>query len=366
MSQDAAPPDSGRPGAIKFENTAFAGWQPFRIIQAAGPSSDPDALRTAYLDLLKLSLCDLAGSTTVSVWRDRKRGTMSRELRGEDLQVRALGVDWPLQGLTMVGLHRLDDLQRCVESVVRDRVEGDVIEAGTWRGGASILVRATLDTLGESERSVVVADSFEGFPEANEDQPDTERLAEMDYVAVSLDEVRGNFERFGVADGVEFVRGFFSETMPGLRDRSWALVRLDGDSYEATWQTLQSLYPGLAVGGYLIVDDYGALEACRRAVDEFRERHGIEEPLEQVDWTCARWRRADPTPIEAVEPPLADSVVKPSNGAPAASEPSGRVPDMHEVALREQLAERDRELQALRSQLGLRDWFRRKLSGGGE
>jgi O-methyltransferase len=361
MSHDAARTGSGGPGAIKFENTAFAGWQPFRTIRAAGPGADADSLRTAYLDLLKLALCDLTGTTSVSVWHDRARGTMSRELRGEDLQVRALGVDWPLQGLTMVGLPRLDDLQRCVETIVRDGVGGDVIEAGTWRGGASILIRATLDTLGETDRRLIVADSFQGFPDPDEEQPETGRLAEMDFVAVSLDEVKANFERFGLGEGVEFVRGFFNETMPRLRDRSWALVRLDGDSYEATWHTLQSLYPGLAVGGYVIIDDYGALEQCRHAVEEFRERHGIEEPIEQVDWTCARWRRADAAPIEAIEPPVRSAVSVP----PRDPSPRKRVPDMHEVTLREQLAERDRELQQLRDQPGLRGWLRRKLSGGG-
>ncbi|HEX6458653.1 MAG TPA: TylF/MycF/NovP-related O-methyltransferase [Thermoleophilaceae bacterium] len=365
MSHDAARSGSGGPGAIKFENTAFAGWQPFREIRAAGPGADVHSLRTAYLDLLKLALCDLTGTTTVSVWRDRKRGMMSRELRGEDLQVRALGVDWPLQGLTMVGLHRLDDLQRCLEAIVADSVAGDVIEAGTWRGGASILMRATLDALGEAGRRVVVADSFQGFPDPDEKQPETGRLAEMDYVAVSLEEVKANFERLGVLDGVEFVRGFFHETVPGLRDRSWALVRLDGDSYEATCLTLQSLYPGLATGGYVIIDDYGALEPCRRAVDEFRERHGIEEPIEQVDWTCARWRRTDSAPIEAIEPPVRSAAGTPASAAAEDPPPRSRVPDMQEVALREQLAERERELQKLRSELGLRDWLRRKLSGGG-
>ena len=70
------------------------------------------------------------------------------------------------------------------------------------------------------------------------------------------------------------------------------MVRLDGDTYEATWTTLESLYPGLSAGGYVIVDDYGALEECRRAVDEFRAHHGIEDPIEEVDWTCVHWRRS--------------------------------------------------------------------------
>jgi O-methyltransferase len=195
----------------------------------------------------------------------------------------------------MSGLRRLDDLQACVDSVVRDRVEGDLIEVGAWRGGATILMRAALDSLGdEGDRTVWVADSFQGFP-------DTERrssgpagvsaqLKAFDFLAVPMEEVRDNFARFGLEHGVRFVAGFFEDTLPELAGRRWAIARLDGDSYEATRVALESLYPGIAPGGYLIVDDYGAVEECRRAVDEFRGEHGINEPLDAVDWTCVRWR----------------------------------------------------------------------------
>ena len=124
----------------------------------------------AYLDLLKLSLCDLAGAGTRTVSWTGDRRVFSRELTGADqLEWRIAGRDWPLNALTMVGLRRLDDLQACVESVVHDGVEGDVIEAGTWRGGASILIRAALDEFGARDRTVWVADSFQGFPRPEED-----------------------------------------------------------------------------------------------------------------------------------------------------------------------------------------------------
>ncbi len=96
---------------------------------------------------------------------------------------------------------------------------------------------------------------------------------------------------FGYSQGVEFVPGLFADTLRSLPRRPWALVRVDGDTYEATRLTLEALYPGVVRGGYVVIDDYGALEECSRAVDEFRDREGIVEPLEEVDWTCVRWRR---------------------------------------------------------------------------
>ena len=68
----------------------------------------------------------------------------------------------------MVGLARLDNVQHCVEDVLRNRVPGDLIEAGVWRGGVTILMRAILKAHGVSDRNVWVADSFRGLP-----RPDT-------------------------------------------------------------------------------------------------------------------------------------------------------------------------------------------------
>jgi O-methyltransferase len=338
-----------------FENTApardaealLAG---ARALRAAAPGPDAASLRSAYLELLKLCLCDLAGSTTASVGAMPDGTVMARELRGEGLRLRAAGMDWPLQGLTMVGLSRLDDLQGCVESVVRDGVPGDVIEAGAWRGGASILMRATLDSLGE-QRTVVVADSFQGFP-AGADQ----NLAGFDFLAVPLEEVRESFARLGLERGVEFLAGFFEETLAGLAGRRWSLVRIDADTYEPARAALDALYPGLALGGYVVLDDYGSFEGSRRAVDEFREEHGIAEPIERIDFTGARWRREDASPIA---PPRARGPAP----APRPVERSGtaHVPTATELELARERDVLQERLAAAEARIGLRPWLRRRL-----
>lgn len=271
-----------------------------RAISAAAPGPDAASLRRAYLDLLKLCLCDLAGATTRTVTWTGDRRVFSRELIGADqLEWRIDGKDWPQNGLSMIGLRRLDDLQACVESVVADQVAGDLIEAGSWRGGAAILMRATLDALGADDRTVWVADSFQGFPApdptADGADPDTElHMSAIDFLASTVDDVTGYFKRFGYRRGVQLVPGFFEETMDGLRGRDWSVLRLDADTYRATRLALEALYPGLAVGGYLVVDDYYhpyLPTSCRQAVDDFRAAHAISEPIEQIDWNGARWRR---------------------------------------------------------------------------
>jgi hypothetical protein len=335
---------------------------------AAGP--DAEALRHAYLELLKLCLCDLGGTGTISVWKHTDGSLMSRELTGDDLKIRAAGIDWPLHGVTMVGLERLDDLQACVETIVRDGVAGDVIEAGTWRGGAAILMRATLDALGAAGRTVWVADSFQGFPLPDGERPDPERLAEIDYLAVAQEQVEANFARLGYGRGVRFLPGFFQATLPGLAGERWALVRLDGDSYEATWTALAALYPGLTPGGFVVVDDYGALEECRRAVDEFRAQNGIGEPLEAIDWTGARWRRTSAEPVTP-RPPASVAASGPLTAPERPGEPA-RIVSLHERELMRDKRHLQRDLEALGQRLadaeaevaalhGTRHWLRRKL-----
>jgi O-methyltransferase len=316
-----------------------------RAPHARGPDPDSESLRLAYLDLLKLTLCDLAGTRTSSVTRTFEGDVMSRELEGEQLRFRTAGMDWPLHGLTMVGLARLDDLQQCVEEVARDGIEGDLIEAGTWRGGASILMRATLDSLGEGGRTVWVADSFQGFPEAQAAEGDGYNLdvdlSAVDYLAVPLEEVRQSFARLGLDRRVEFVPGFFEQTLPALGDRRWALVRLDGDTHDATRRSLEALYPSLAAGGYLIVDDYLQIDPCREAVDEFRHEHGITEPIEPIDWSGARWRK-ESEPMRSGEQPARGQIAHGAPPRPVARKPPSRVPAIEEVELRHEL-ERVRE-----------------------
>ena len=205
--------------------------------------------------------------------------------------------------VTMLPVGRLDNLQVCVAEIVREGIPGDLIETGIWRGGATIFMRALLEAYGDESRAVWAADSFEGLPE-----PDAERFPKESAsyhhpivvrhsrrLAVSLEEVRANFAAYGLLDDrVHFLKGWFKDTLPTAPIDKLALVRLDGDYYESTLDALTSLYDKLSPGGIIIIDDYGEDDwtNCRQAVDEFRKRRGIREPLIPVDSKCSWWRRA--------------------------------------------------------------------------
>jgi O-methyltransferase len=227
------------------------------------------------------------------------KGCLTRMVVGEaepfDADKRRLGRDRPQAAETMIGSVRLDNLQHCIESVLHDNIPGDLIETGVWRGGATILMRGVLAAHGITDRIVWVADSFAGLPPPNTDAyPADAGDPHWTYreLVVPLKTVQENFARYGLLDEqVRFLVGWFRDTLQTAPIERLAVARLDGDMYESTMDALVALYPKLAIGGYLIVDDYGAVPGCRRAIDEYRERHAIIEPMTAIDWTGVFWRR---------------------------------------------------------------------------
>ena len=193
----------------------------------------------------------------------------------------------------MIGLKRLDNLQFCVETIIQEGIEGDLIETGVWRGGACILMRAVLAAYVIEDRKVYVADSFKGLPKPDlEDCPDKGDKHHIQmFLAVSQDEVENNFRRFGLLDDqVVFLKGWFKDTLPNAPIKKLAVLRLDGDMYGSTMDALINLYPKLSKGGFCIIDDY-ALHGCRKAVDDFRTKNSIHAEMKVVDWTGRYWRK---------------------------------------------------------------------------
>lgn len=263
-----------------------------------------------YLDLMKRAVSntiyqdpdiDLTNVSVVEVVDGQRSGLKMDGFRTRsefDPESRAQGKEWPRDAHTMVGLKRLDNLQECTESVLADNVPGDLMETGVWRGGSCIFMRAVLAAHGVTDRTVWVADSFQGIPE-----PDTKRYPDDaplwgihlfdEFLGVSVETVQENFRRYGLLDDqVKFLKGWFRDTLPTAPVERLAVLRLDGDLYESTMDALVSLYPKLSPGGYLIVDDFGAFAACEKAVRDYREEHGIDDAITRVDWTGAYWRKS--------------------------------------------------------------------------
>jgi hypothetical protein len=280
-------------------------------IAGQGKSGDENLAVSSslYLDLLKKSLTGYlyAESSYIEIrpsrWMSffkrtlakilRKRGYKIFKILPSDPEARELGKDWPSFSYSMIGLRRLDNLQRCVETVLKEGVPGDLIETGVWRGGACILMRAILKLHGIDNRSVYLADSFEGLPAPALEADRGYDLSENSYLAVSVEEVRTAFQKFGLLDEqVKFLEGWFKDTLPNAEIDCLAVLRLDGDLYESTMDALNSLYAKVSPQGFVIVDDYGAWAPCKLAVDDFRTRLRIQDPIQEIDGTGVFWRKS--------------------------------------------------------------------------
>ena len=272
-----------------------------------------DAIRAEYLGLLKKCLTrtlfpeSQIPASRVPLLRHNPLGKALRALSRPLLhpiglqlsgayqqETRAHGLDWPVEAETMIGTVRLDHLHTCVVSVLEERISGDFVEAGVWRGGACILMRAILKVYGENCRRVWAADSFEGLPkpDGRHRQDDGDRhWTYSDVLAVSLEDVQAAFARYGLLDDqVVFLKGWFKDTLPTAPIGAIAILRLDGDMYGSTMDALDALYPKVSPGGYVVVDDYHSVAACRQAVQDYRSRYGIVHPIQQIDGSGTFWR----------------------------------------------------------------------------
>ena len=143
-------------------------------------------------------------------------------------------------------------------------------------------------------KKIYVADSFEGLP-----KPDSKYKADykdphhkLAHLRVSLEQVQDNFKRYKLLNHrVQFIKGFFKDSLTNVPFKKLAVMRLDGDMYSSTWETLTALYDKLSIGGYIIIDDYSALPACKLAVDDFRRERKITEEIMRVDWSAVFWKK---------------------------------------------------------------------------
>lgn len=226
-------------------------------------------------------------------------GRYSLELvwkRPVDLSARYEGRDWPVEAETMIGIKRLDNIEHCIKQLVADSVPGDIIETGVWRGGAAIFMKGVLKALHDESRNVWLADSFAWLPKPDPqfkvDVNDEEQFWAYDHLAASVEQVKANFQRYDLLDDrVHFLVGWFKDTLPVAPIGNLALLRLDGDMYQSTMDALTALYPKLTPGGFCIIDDYGCVEACKLAVDEYRTAHDVTNPLVVIDWSGVYWQK---------------------------------------------------------------------------
>ena len=325
-------PDAGRPPT-----------SPELYLSSGVIPPDPSAGAVKlYLDLVRRTVANLIYEDRPA-WLVRADRTLAI-VDSFDLESRLVGRDQPTQAFSMIGWKRLEQLQQCIEQVLLDGVPGDLIELGVARGGAAVLMRAVLKAHDCRDRRVFACDTYEyispaqsaansfwmptvarilaaipgarwrryltksifqkyqrSFPPTENPSEDLVQITlfhlrhpetEMQLRGTGVEHVRSHFARFGLWDDqVVLLKGFFADTIPHAPIEQLAVLRLDGDTFESTRDALNLTYAKLSPGGYCIIDDYWAFTECRRAVEEYRTAHGIQEAIVSIDKDGVYWRK---------------------------------------------------------------------------
>ena len=216
-----------------------------------------------------------------------------------DMEQDFLGFYDQCRPYTMTSVERMYSVYKAVEYLNKNKINGDIVECGVWKGGSSMMAAMTLSHFDDTGRFVYMYDTYEGMSKPGEfDKNLSHKDASQEYQETlmddgisgwcysAFDEVKTNMARTGYPqDKIFLIKGKVEDTIPGKIPVNIALLRLDTDWYESTLHNLEHLFPRLVPGGILILDDYGHWLGARKAADEYFAKAGIYPFLSRIDYT---------------------------------------------------------------------------------
>lgn len=222
-----------------------------------------------------------------------------------------------IQPYTMVTYERLKVLYSQVVFCEKNRIAGSFVECGTWKGGATGLMALGNLKHGLTKRHIHLFDSFEGIPEPDESIDGEEAIRQVRNIGGGtkgrLIPVKGFYERYADGTGtleinkyllekiigydagfIHYNKGWFQDILPRVYSEigDIAILRLDADWYASTRICLEYLYNKVVKGGFVIIDDYGYYEGCKKAVDDFVESNKICAYFNLIDAAGIYWIKA--------------------------------------------------------------------------
>lgn len=203
---------------------------------------------------------------------------------------------------TLLRYETLLSLYNAVRHVVKQGIKGCAVECGVARGGSGATIATAMREV-DSNRQVILFDTFEGLPAPTLDDPDYERAVQLTgKCRGGLEEVESLFRRLGLTN-YRLIKGMFQETLPTAHTGDISLLHLDGDWYESTLACLENLWDRVSDGGVVQVDDYGEWQGCKKAVDEFFDRRCVNVRLHYIDPTARRFIKSQ----KSAEPRLSEA-----------------------------------------------------------
>jgi hypothetical protein len=200
----------------------------------------------------------------------------------------------------MCGMPRTYATINAVKHIVTNKIPGDIIECGVYKGGQIMAMILTLLTYDIKNREIYLYDTFEGVPmpepwekAVKHGGSAVKRYKKFEredgssgWCRSELDEVKNNVLSLQYPEKrIHFIKGLVEDTLPKSNHKSVALLRLDTDLYSSTKTELEILYPKVPSNGVVIIDDYGHWSGSKKAVDEYINKNNLNVKLKVDDGT---------------------------------------------------------------------------------
>ncbi len=201
---------------------------------------------------------------------------------------------------TMTSVEKMYAMYKATEYMIKNKIAGDIVECGVWKGGSMMISALTLLRMNETNRLLYLYDTYEGMAKPtskdvkifdkspaikswNKKQKDNYSK----WCYASLEEVKKNLYSTGYPKrNIKFIKGKVQDSIPNITSEKISLLRLDTDLYESTYHELTHLYPKLIKNGILIIDDYGFWKGQKEAVDHYFQENKINILLNRIDEEC--------------------------------------------------------------------------------
>jgi len=206
-----------------------------------------------------------------------------------------------IEAYTATSIERVYALKSAITYIIKNKIKGDFVECGVWKGGSCMLMAKTLVNEGEKERKIWMYDTFDGMTEPTDDDCEIETNVSGSDLLKNTPKSTDKFNMWAYAplemvkknmkktmfpeERIHFIEGKVENTLSKVKPQNIALLRLDTDWYESTKCELEQLYPLLSIGGVLIVDDYGHFSGAKKAVDEYFSKTNVKPLMNRIDYS---------------------------------------------------------------------------------
>lgn len=167
---------------------------------------------------------------------------------------------------------RLTNFKKIVDEIESKKINGDIIEFGTWRGFSLLWIAYFLERAGVFNKKIIGIDGFVGLPNTegvflkNAFNDTSERLC-RNNIMFSKDLYNSTKNNISIEKNLYSDKASILDKIGG---KKFCLIHIDCDISSSLIEIFDILSGGSLIGDicYLCFDDYGCMDSYKNTVDE--------------------------------------------------------------------------------------------------